>query len=355
MKTSAEDPLFGKLSRERVLVWLLGGISVYFLIRLNALRFITPPEKLLLSALLASLFVFSVFLFAWFVWLPRFWQPRKLRGFVLVGLLFALLMIPVQGVIIIKYTAIPSYLSDPRTVRYFWGVAFVGTPGIMLMLWGLWAGLEQRIVRRQLTELKLQKAQAELLLLKTQMQPHFLLNTLNNLYALSFYAPERLPDLLLKLSEIMQYVLYDCLHDHVPLAKERQYLTNFIDLYRIKAEHTPAITVQWEVERPDVELPPMLLQPLIENALKHSHVLTRPQAWATIQIHVRATGVEVTIRNSFLEPLSSKPAELASTPGMGLANVRQRLEILTKGAYTLRASTEGETFHTYLYFPLRTT
>lgn len=174
------------------------------------------------------------------------------------------------------------------------------------------------------------RAEAELKNLRNQLNPHFLLNTLNNIYALIAFDSEKAQQAVQELSKLLRYVLYDNQQTYVPLCKEVDFIRNYIELMRIRLSSNVEMTTQFNIQ-PDSQtlIAPLIFISLIENAFKHGISPTEP---SFISIHISERDKEVTceIRNS------NHPKTMTdkSGSGVGLEQVSRRLEILYPGAYT---------------------
>src|SRR6056297_1736211 len=135
---------------------------------------------------------------------------------------------------------------------------------------------EQAIREKNLKE---EKLGTELKLLKAQINPHFIFNALNNIYALTYSRSEKAPDSVLKLSEMLRYVFYDCSKDTVRLGEELEYIENFIAFQQMKSENEQHITLDFQEADPDTVIAPMLFTPFIENAFKFSKIEEDPNAF----------------------------------------------------------------------------
>ena len=131
-------------------------------------------------------------------------------------------------------------------------------------------------------QLRLEKNQAELSFLKAQTNPHFLFNTLNNIYSLSQYRPELVSESILRLSKILRYILYDTSEDFVTVDKELKILNDYIDLEKLRYTEQVTINFNQEIEDAGEMLPPLLLLPLVENAFKHGVSQTRGKRFVDI-------------------------------------------------------------------------
>lgn len=175
------------------------------------------------------------------------------------------------------------------------------------------------------------KLEAELKFLKSQINPHFLFNALNNIYALTVIKSERAPENLLKLSGMLRYMLYECKADRVSLQKEIEYLRHYIDLNLLKDSRGLNVEVELDESRPNLAIAPMLLIPFVENAFKHSKVEDLTQGWIRIRLDTTDTQVVFQVQNSVPGQLYTKDQE----GGIGLANVRRQLELLYPGRHEL--------------------
>lgn len=171
-----------------------------------------------------------------------------------------------------------------------------------------------------------QQKEDEMKYLRAQINPHFLFNALNCIYALTVTQDEKAPDSILKLSEMFRYVTDQSQAKTVPLNSEIKYLRNYLDFQRIRMEREPDMSFDCKVINQNFPLPPMLLQPIVENCFKHSRLVDDPEAWVHISLRQDSTGLLFVAENSKPQgkALSTKDDEGL---GIGLRNVRQRLEM----------------------------
>lgn len=169
-----------------------------------------------------------------------------------------------------------------------------------------------------------QQVQNELKYLRQQINPHFLFNSLNCIYALAQIGDPKAPDSIMKLSHMLRYVLNDCSSEMVPLKKEVEYIQNYIDFYRIRLENEPNIKLDISIQDPMYSIPPMLLQPIVENCFKHSRIVDDTNAWISITIRQDATGLTFICDNSKPRVANTSTEHV----GIGLQNVRQRLKMI---------------------------
>ncbi len=177
--------------------------------------------------------------------------------------------------------------------------------------------------------LQTEKLSAELLYLKTQINPHFLFNAINNIYSMVYMKNEQAPDNILKLSEMLRYVLVDCQDETIPLSKEIKIIGNFVDFQAVTIGSYNNISFESDVDNPDYMLAPMLMQPLVENCFKYSRLNTNPDAFVEIRITQKGDDLFFEARNS----ISAVSVVDAKKSGIGIENVKRRLELYYKDSY----------------------
>lgn len=198
------------------------------------------------------------------------------------------------------------------------------------------------IKQREWMQAQQEKITAELQLLKAQVHPHFLFNTLNNIYSFSLDNSPKTPGLIKKLSSLLSYMLYECNTDEVRLEKEIEIMRNYIDLERER--YGNKIDVTWNVEGAiqDKFISPLLLLPFLENAFKHGISEQIGRHWLSIDISVMSQVMRCRIVNSKNDCMSRR------TNGIGIANVKKRLQFIYAGKHELKISDEGSCFEVWL-------
>ncbi|TRX61317.1 sensor histidine kinase [Fulvivirga sp. M361] len=192
---------------------------------------------------------------------------------------------------------------------------------------------------RQLAEDKLS---AELKFLRSQIHPHFLFNTLNNLYALTLKKSEKAPEVVLKLSHLLNYMLYECNTDRVPLSKEIELLKNYVSLEKLRYGNRLDISLNISGNTRDHDIAPMLVLPFIENSFKHGVSDEIEDAWVSIDLTIKECLLTLKVDNSKSNQLSKD--EQKYREGIGLKNVKRRLELLYKGGYELKTLDTVESY-----------
>ena len=218
------------------------------------------------------------------------------------------------------------------------------TCGMLMAFYLIRYGIRQRQLNQQLV---IANQAVELKSLKDQINPHFLFNTLNNLYGLTSSNPEKAGEVVLRLSQLMQYMLYEGNLSQVPLQKEITYLQNYLALERIR--YGPGLQLSFQIngaiER--VTIAPLLLLPFVENAFKHGLSQQLNDAW--LQIHLTMRGDELTVKVENSKPPS---ANAGGKAGLGLPNVAKRLNLLYPGRHQLRQRNGTDSFLTTLTLTL---
>jgi len=198
--------------------------------------------------------------------------------------------------------------------------------------------------QKQKSELLARTKTSELALLRNQINPHFLFNTLNNLYSLVYKKSDEAPSMVMKLSDIMRYMLYDANSDKVMLEKEIEYLESFIELNALRIKEVKFVEFDVEGEILDKMIPPMLLVPFVENAFKHGRKNYKLPG-ITIRLIVTGNRLNFDIRNYLpAGPMINKDRQ----GGIGLENVKKRLDMIYPGNYSLEIDQNEEEFHVRL-------
>lgn len=195
--------------------------------------------------------------------------------------------------------------------------------------------LKRNYQNEKITEqLNKEKLDAELKFLKSQIHPHFLFNTLNNLYALTLKKSDQAPEIVLKLSEMMRYMLYECNEKQVLLRKEVDYIRNYLDLERLRQGDNIDISFEVQGNIRDQKIAPLMFTPFLENSFKHGLSNNISKGFVNIKLTVADSDVHFFIENS--KP-DAPPKRDPSRPsgGIGLVNIHRRLKLLYDDQYEL--------------------
>ena len=194
-----------------------------------------------------------------------------------------------------------------------------------------------------------EKTKAELQLLKAQVHPHFLFNTLNNIYFFTLTNSAQAPVMIKKLSGLLHYILNECDQPLVPLEKELKMIRDYMALEKIRYAEQMQMTIDIEDDHDNKMIAPLLLIPFVENSFKHgaSKMITQP--WVKLYIYIENNRLHFTIRNS--KPPTNEPTTVKGN--IGLKNVTKRLELLYPGTHELNIVSEPDSYAVYLILQLQ--
>jgi len=246
--------------------------------------------------------------------------------------------------ILIIYGAVLAYFLYVRlgyeTTNYFkfykervTGLFIIPIPVIIaLYLFEQWKWLKN---------LKIKKDKAELALLKSQVNPHFFFNTLNNLYGLTIQKSDQAPEVVLKLSEMMRYTIYQGKKDLVPLNDEIVYLENYIELHKIRFKKNVDIKFNHSIEK-EYKIAPLMFIILLENAFKHGVERLTENAYIHINLIAKSDKIIFSIINNF------EAKDIEDEKGIGLSNLKERLELIYPNKYELKIEEKDKTYKALL-------
>lgn len=236
----------------------------------------------------------------------------------------------------------PLMMFGPGEVVLFFG-------GLLLMGMNLGVKLYFRSqeATKAITQIEKHALERQLQYLKYQVNPHFFMNTLNNIHALVDIDPERAKALIVELSKLMRYVLYEGNNRLTPLSREVQFLRNYVQLMSMRYTGNVSICLDVPEVLPDSMLPPLLLVIFVENAFKHG-ISYRNKSFVEISLKPQADRLLFDCRNSRQQ--NTQDGNMKG--GVGLSNVRRRLDLLFPGNYTLDIKEQEDTYAVHLDIPL---
>lgn len=197
------------------------------------------------------------------------------------------------------------------------------------------------------TDLKNESLGIELRYLKSQINPHFLFNALNNVYSLVYMHDEKAPESILRLSEMLRYVMVDCQAETIPLEKEIKYIDNYIDFRLMKIEGTPNVVFEKKIENDGCAIIPMVLQPIVENCFKYSGIENAPDGFIKLEFVQNHDEMTFHARNSVKSQMRITTSSEQKV-GIGLANVRKRLELYYGERFSMDVLDENGVFEVVL-------
>lgn len=198
--------------------------------------------------------------------------------------------------------------------------------------------------RQNIRLVKLQ-TETELKYLKSQINPHFLFNTLNTIYALAIKKSDQTPEVVLKLSEILRYLLYEGGEPMVPLAKELNYVKNYLELEKIRYSNRVQIDFECKGDTSTHKIAPMLLLTFLENSFKHGVQTTAGKSFVSIVVESKAEQIDISIVNSKQKDSEQRKERHG---GIGLENIQKRLNLIYPNSHELEIITTDEKFEVNL-------
>ena len=221
---------------------------------------------------------------------------------------------------------------------------------VLILMFGANLGIKgyfrSRDDRKRLAELERENLEQQLEYLRYQINPHFFMNTLNNIHALVDIDPEQAKDTILELSKMMRFVLYEGNKQGVPLSRELDFIRHYVTLMQLRYTDKVKITLDLPQAAPDRQIPPLILITFIENAFKHG-VSYQHESFIEVKVSVEGDELRFSCRNSKGEKSNEEKG------GVGLANVRKRLNLLYGRDYALRIKNDADAYSVDLALPLK--
>lgn len=279
-----------------------------------------------------------------YVLLPNFLFKKKYFSFaLLIGLLIASLIVVSN---LIDIYIINPLLYNNQPVFSFNGAGIIHSFAVLTMFVGVASTLKllklsyknqlqlQKTNNEKLeTELKLKET--ELKLLRSQLHPHFLFNTLNNLYSLANENSPKTKEIIIKISDLLSYILYEGNDQKVPLEKELDFINNYIELEKIRYGERLNLEIKTTKLSHYIEIAPLILFTFIDNAFKHGVCIDAKKPWVKIDIETEGKHIHFRIENS-IPKQSKENISDNKQAGIGIKNTRRRLELIYPGKYNLQ-------------------
>lgn len=215
-----------------------------------------------------------------------------------------------------------TFNTNLHSAYFFATLAYVGITSFLKFI-KEWLSLQD--INLKLAHIEQQKLEAELNTLKGQLNPHFLFNSLNNIYSLALIKSDKVPDLILKLSDLMRHIIYESKGNYISLEKEIDFVNNFISLQKIRTSDKTKIKYEILGKVPDARIAPLLFEPFIDNAFKHELPGTEKDDFITIKFDFLKPGeISFLIENNYEENTEWNKKH----SGIGIQNVKKRLTLL---------------------------
>ena len=188
-----------------------------------------------------------------------------------------------------------------------------------------------------------EKLQTKLQLLKNQINPHFLFNALNNVYTLSYTNSKKAPDSILKLSDMLRYVIEECSQEYVTLNSEVTYILNYLEFYKMKSPGKRKISFSTDIENQNLRIAPMLFIPFVENCFKYSRIEEDKEGFIEIVLNEKKGSIFFSCKNSVFSQRT-----ILKGSGQGISNVKQRLEIIYPDCHSIMVKGDEKSFYSEL-------
>ncbi len=339
-------PFLKKYCRTLILGILLFG-SLWGMLTYHRKEELTGSETdAAIVGVFQSLFLLTIG-YILFSWVFRLWkQYRQLKNVVpflkkhlRTLILGVLLLSSLWGMLVYKRLGELSRLEIHDNIFGIFQLLFLLTLGYIIFSWffNLW---------KQYKQLKNDKATAELALLKSKIDPHFFFNTLNNLYGLAIKKSDEAPQVILKLSEIMRYTIYEGENETVLLKDEISYLEQYIEIHKIRYKKTVDIRFTRTIDEEGISVAPLLFIMLLENAFKHGVESLTNNAYIKVELTVKNKVLTFSVENNF--DLKENPQT-----GIGIENLKRRLQLIYPKRHQLLLNKEAPIYNAKLIIKLK--
>jgi len=328
--------------------------SIFFVLMVAASSHILGLTNALFKSFFSVFIMALIFYLNYLVFLPKFLEKKRHLKYFITVLLSLITGVIISSYVDLWFFELDSFFKKGYILKehlehipmhIIMGRNLVmNTVSILAILF--LSTIFRGIVQRQKEdinkiELKNKIVEAESKFLKSQINPHFIFNALNNIYSLSQIQSPKTPEAIYKLSQILRYVIYDNTDKFVPIQKELEYITSFIDLQKMKDDEIgDNISIDINIQDKSIKIAPMLLIPFIENSFKHSYIEDTKNGWIEIKIESQKNKLLFSCKNSIPQTEFQKD----KVGGIGLENVKKRLELLYPDNYKLKIDKEDSVF-----------
>lgn len=291
-------------------------------------------------ALLLLVFYMGIVYFNLLYLIPEYLSKKKIFRYLILLLLSLVIATPIRTFLLyIKFRNYPELqmeVLESQFEQYIFSLIIVSASTILKIV-SDW--LRQQ---REMRDLRTQTMQSELSFLRSQINPHFLFNTLNSLYALSLKKDDKAPDIVLQLSDMMRYMLYESNEEKVPIEKEIGYMKNYLELEKLR--HGPNVKIEFALggDFSDLKIRPLLFLPFIENCFKHGVNKSLDLSYVIMKLEADDSKIEFSIKNN--KPADDLKTDFDEVGGIGLQNIRRRLKLLYPGRHHLEIRETDEEF-----------
>ncbi|CAM1363633.1 sensor histidine kinase [Tenacibaculum xiamenense] len=308
---------------------------------------------LFFSIIMASITIVATYVFISklipdFLLTQKYWQFALYTVYTLIFTLFGVTLTIILGFTFffnLEYQQMPVLIKNPSVISICVLLIITLVSGFKILMSNYRVLDEKQNLKNKFLETQLELKEQELKFLKMQIHPHFLFNTLNTLYGFALKKADEAPDMILRLSNLLDYILYQVEKPLVPLSNEVEHIEDYITLEKMRFQENLKIQFLKEVNKTNIEIAPMLLLPFVENAFKHG-VPIKGVLSINIRLEVNQSSLYFEVKNS------AKPSN-KNAKGIGLENIKKRLFMLYKDKYSLNTSIDKQVFSATLTIPLK--
>ncbi|NMH89079.1 sensor histidine kinase [Flavivirga algicola] len=347
------------IQKRRWLVHVLFWISIYTLLVLGFdSDYEHSTEKLLHQFIKMSTKIVAAYLFVYYQ-VPKLLYKKKYLLFIISVIIFSYIFCVLERLLVVhviepllrkgsfEQESIFEILTDIEKLHstYLLSLYF---PTLMFFVLKL---VKEKFVEiSQIETLKKEKSLAELSFLKAQIHPHFLFNTLNNLYILSLQKSNKAPETVLKLSQILDYMLYQCNDKHVNIEKELELIENYIHLEQLRYGNRLEIKLESNIGNLQTKIAPLILISIIENAFKHGIGETINKAEIKIDIKEEKSVLDFSVFNTKAKLLQKDKTQYRE--GIGQKNIEKQLKLIYPNKYQFQIDEKDMSYHVKLKIDL---
>ncbi|RKF04689.1 hypothetical protein C8N26_0075 [Tenacibaculum lutimaris] len=328
------------------LVWLF--FYLFFSTGSNNPQFLFWFTSILSAISIITSYVFAYNLIPNYLLTKKYWSFLLYTSYAIIFTLFGVLATVVFGFVFffnLEFQNMPALTKSSSVILVCVFLIIVLASGYKILSHNYKSIEEKKTLENKFLQTQLQLKEQELKFLKMQIHPHFLFNTLNTLYGFALKKSDTAPDMILKLSNLLDYILYQVDKPSVLLKNEIQHIEDYISLEKRRFQESLEVNFIKNLHDDTIQIPPMLLLPFVENAFKHG---TQINDVLHININLKTTEdfLSFHIKNTFKENTNNKK-------GIGLENIQKRLEMLYNQQSKLSISSENDLFIVDLKIPLK--
>ena len=300
------------------------------------------------SSLLSIVTLITAYVFVYDL-IPKYLLKKQYKKFVLytiysgVFVATTILMIEVVGFVFyfnLEFKKMPALTTNPAVILVCIFFIVILASGLKILKSNYKSLDEKKTLENKFLQTKLELKEQELKFLKMQIHPHFLFNSLNTIYGFAIAKADEAPEMILKLSNLLDYILYQVEKPKVLLIEEVNHLEDYISLEKMRFHDTLKVNFSKDKLNDSLQIPPMLLIPFVENSFKHGVIID-----GVLNVDIRLKTANNCL---FFEIENSSKRKEETNTGIGLPNIRKRLEMLYPGKYQLEIIENNDTFKVHL-------